>query len=342
MSSSVRVASRLQIAKESVRGTTLAAVRRMQSVGTVTRQLTQERFENEVNGSLALSVRAPLNTAAGSMLRYGPVHFTFEEILVGLLGGMKGGVTPVGAGADKTWTFLPGDAADPAPDTYTWEWVESDLVNNYEFEAGYGIVQSFEVSATPDGVPQLTINLINRAGVESTMTGAIALPVLKHSPNALWDIRADASWAGLGGTVIASQPYAFRYKFNSGIRGARYLDARAALDFSKYEYGSRWAELEIDTVIDAAAGSLARIEMANRDTPAMRFYELRLVGPTLGAGTYLAKLQGAYYHAEDSLAERGRDRDGNLMTTIKLRSAKDVTSGNDVQAIVVNALTTFP
>lgn len=314
----------------------------MQGIATVRRQIVQERFENEINGSLARVVRAPLATAAGTQLRYGPGNFSFEEILWGLLGGMKGGVVGAGAGADKTWTFLPGDGADPAPETYTYEWVESDLTNNYEVEAGYGIVTGFEVMAEPDGAPKMAVDLVTRAPVESTMTGAIALPSLNYAANARWDVRVDASWAGLGGTAIVSQPYAFRYKFNSGIRGERYLDGRSTLDFSKYEFGARWAELEIDTVIDAASGSLARNEIANRDAGVPRFVELRLTGAALGGGTYSAKFQGAYYHAEDSLEERGRDRNGNLMATIKLLSAKDPTSGNDLQAVIVNALTAFP
>lgn len=340
MSSAVRVASQFQIGKESTRGTLVAASRRMMSIGTVRRNITQHKFENQINGSLSRTTRAPLITAAGTILRY-EAEFTFEEILFGLLGGMKGGVTGTGAGADKTWTFTPGDSADPAPDTYTVEWVESDLSNQYEMEAGYGLVTGFEVKAEADGVPTLAIDVVARDETESTRT-SLSLPTVNYAANALWSVYFDSTWAGLGGTQKTGQVYAFRYKFNSGLRLARYLDGRSTKDASKYEFGPRWAELELDTVIDAASGSVARDEIANRDAGTMRFVQLKLAGASLGASNYECKLDGAYYHDESSLEERGRDRDGNLMATIRLLSAKDATSGNDVQAIVKNALTAFP
>ena len=340
MASAVKAATLLQIGKETVRGTLVAATRRMTGGATVRRTMAQEMFEDEMYGVLARTARAPVITANGFELEY-TAPLSFEELLLPLLSGMKGAVTPTGAGADKTWTFTPGVAADPVPDTFTVEWVESDFTNDQEWEAGYAFTTGWGVKVGVTGLAELSVSMAARKAVSSTKTASVALPALNYAPALTWKVYVDDAWAGLGTTPVTGQVYGADWKFDTGIKPQTYLDGRAAVDFSQYEFGSRSAELSLEAVVSPTAG-IVIAEQAKKDTPALRFVRLELSGAALGGGTYKIQIDGAYYHAEDSLSERGADRDGNMITGMHLLSAYDPTGAQDVRVLVVNALTAYP
>jgi hypothetical protein len=95
-------------------------------------------------------------------------------------------------------------------------------------------------------------------------------------------------------------------------------------------------------VSDAAGANLVQTEEALKTAGTARAVRCQLLGATLGSSNYTVNLDGYYYHADDSMQERGNDRDGNLVTRVHLKAAHDATSTNEAQVIVVNALTSFP
>lgn len=341
MPASVKAATQIQIGKEVTRGTSVAATRRLTGNATVRRMMEHETYEDQLFGVLARSARLPTITRNAFEFEY-RAPLAFQEILLPLLAGLKGGVTGAGVGADKTWTFTKPNTADPAPDTYTIEWVERDFTNDYEIESAFCFCTEFAISARDGGVPQLSATFVGRKAVESTKTAAIALPTLTFMANGRWQLYMDTTFAALGTTAIAGQIYGFDWKFSGFLFPQYYLDNRADLDFSTYHFKPGMVDLTIDAVINADAAGIIRAQQANRDTPALVFPELRLNGPALGGSAYTIKLQMAAVHAPDSMAERGADRDGNLVTRMHLLSQYDPTSGNDVQVIVVNDITAFP
>ena len=157
-----------------------------------------------------------------------------------------------------------------------------------------------------------------------------------------WALYCDPTWANLGMTQILAQVYGFSWKLTNFIFPQYYLDGRANLDFSQYQFRKRTVDLMLDVVSDAAAANFVQTEEANKSAGTLRFVQAKMLGAALGGSNYKIQLDGAYYHAEDSMQERGNDRDGNLVTRVHLQSAYDPTSSNDIQAIVVNALAAFP
>ena len=349
MPPAIRPATAIQIGAETTRGTAVAATRRIVTpAATYRRQETFEHFEEDLDGLLSGSSRDPLNTRNGTELELGGMPLDFEQILIPLLSGIKGGVisTDPGTGEARLWTFLPSVTADPVPDTFTVEFEESDFTTGQEMEAPYAFTTELEITGGDEGTPELRWVMTARKTIDSTKTASIALPDLTEAANARWAVYIDDSWATLGTTRIAGQIYGFTWSLSDFLRPGYYLDNRTDLDFSQYEYGRRRVELTLDVVHDTAATGLVPLEEADKAAGNTRFVRVEVTGPAFAspdnALNHFVRLDGAYKHMDDSMAERGGDRDGNLTTQLVLQSRYDSTSGNDFEAVVQNAVDTFP
>src|SRR3990167_1553503 len=123
MASAVKVLSKVQIGKETVKGTLVAANRRLVGNFRARRIQEMETFQDLDVGLYAWTAQAPLLTKQASELEFN-CPLDFQQILLALESGMKGAVTPTGGGADKTWTFTPATATGAVIETYTFEVVE--------------------------------------------------------------------------------------------------------------------------------------------------------------------------------------------------------------------------
>lgn len=339
MAQAIAALQKLQIGKEIVRGTTVAATRRLIGDARASWETPIEDFAKNDYGVTARTAKAPLITRHGFGLEI-KQQLNYEQIVGYLLSGMKGGVTGTGA-TEKVWTFTRPNTADPAPETQTVEALVTDGTNNYEIESGYCFTTDLGITAPLDGVPEMTAKMVGQKPVESTLTAAIAIPVLNYSPSALFSVYFDATFAGLGGTQISGQVLGFSWNY-SWLAPFYALDGRAGLDFARYDWSQRAvADLSIDVLLDAAGANLFRTERTNKLASTIRFVQCKLLGPTLGGANYTIKLNGAYYHAADSLAKTGDVRDGYHVGKIHLMSAYDPTSTNDIEVIVTNALAAY-
>ena len=337
----VKAAELVQIGKEGTRGSLVTATRRL--IGDCRFSIEQEHrdFADRQYGNLARTSRAPVITQNRTAFSIRS-DLDAEQILVALLSGVKGGVTGSGGGADKTWTFTPGIGADPAPDTYTIEFTEENFSDVKEYEAGYGFCTDFEVSWGIDGVPELTINMVARKAAESTKTASIAVPSLNPTAALQTSVYVDDSWANLGNTQISNQIYGARAAYTTGITMQFYLDGRADLDFTQYVFDKRSLDLTMDVEVDPSASGFVILEKADKDAGTMRFVRVEIIGAALGGSNYTVRIDGAYYHAPDSMVERGSDRDGHNQVSVHLMSAHDSSQDQDVAFVVINALTSFP
>jgi len=345
MAGAVKVLSKMQIGKETTKGTLVAATRRLVGDGRFSRVQELHPFDDLDVGLYARTAQIPILTRQGAMFEFRtPVDFT--QLLWPLLSGMKGGVTGVGAGADKTWTFTPATATGAVFDSYTLEFVESDGTNDAEMESGYLFCTEIEISGTTDGVGELRAQFAGRKATDSTLTGALTVPALTYAANLRWQGFVDSTFALMAGatpTAFATgQLYGFRWTWRDFIFPQYYLDGRVDLDFGAHESRRRTTELELDLVSDAAAAGFVQTQEAIKSAGTRQFIMMRLLGPTLGAANYKIDLQGSYVHLSDSMEQRGEDRDGNLVTRAHLGSIYDPTSTNDVQVIVVTDAATFP
>ena len=201
MGSAIKSATKIQVGKETTRGTAVAAARRIVTPqATYRRQETFEQFEEDMDGLLTRSSRAPLNIRNGTELEIGGFPLDFEQILLPLLSGVKGGVTPTSPGTDaaRLWTFKPSASADPAPDTFTVEFEESDFSSNAEMEAAYAFATELEITGGDEGAPEVRFIMTARRTSDATKTAGLSLPSLNPAANARWSVYVDDAWDGSG------------------------------------------------------------------------------------------------------------------------------------------------
>lgn len=341
MTSGIKILETVQVGKEVTKGTAVVATRRI--IGDARYRRIQDVYEflDQNSGVFARVPRVGVVTRHASQIEIRcPLDFT--QILLPLQSGMVGGVTGVGAGADKTYTFTPSTSTPPALEAYTVEYVERSPDDNAEMEFSYGITEEIEITGTTDNMSELRFRMFGRASADSTMTAAIAVPSLVYAAPQRWGVFDDSAFAGVGVTQILAQVYGFRWTYRNAVHPGFYLDNRSTLDFSTEEYGRPECELELDVVHDPDSASFVQAHEAFKTAQTPRFLELRHTGATLGGGTYSLKLQGAFYHMADSMEERGNDRDGNITVRMHFGSAYDSVSAQQVKVIVVTDAATFP
>lgn len=348
MSSAIKALTRVQVGKETTRGTAVAATRRLVLTEATYRRIEeQEQFEGEMNGLLVRTTRPPLAVRNGTELEIA-FPLDFEQILFPLLAGVKGGVTPTqpGTGDAELWTFTPGVSADPAPDAYTLEFDERSGADAAGMEAPYGIVSEIVIAASFEGVPTVNVSLFAQKTTDGSSTGSIALPTLNKAAGPLWAAYFDDAWADLGDTQVTGQIYGFSATIRTGLSAGFYMDGRSTLDFTRYEVGPRMVDLTLDVTHDPASAALIQSEEAHKSAGTTRFVRLQVDGPAFdspdNALAHFVRLDGAYSHAPDSMQDRGGERDGNLTTQIHLQSVHDATQGQDFEIAVQNALAAFP
>ena len=355
MATTIRAATRLQIGKETTRGTAVAATRALATKSATYR--IREEFEEhagQMSGNLARASVAPILKRTWTEFEF-TNDLEFTQILLFLLSGMKGGVTPTtpGSGEARLWTFTPSPTVDPAPDTYTLEYAERDMEsspNELSNEAPYAFTKEIEISASEDATPQLSASMVARVSSLTASTGALTLPTPEVVTTPLAGLWIDATWAGLGTTAITGQIFGVTWRWSDFLREAWYFDNRSTKDFSQYEFPGRdegrVADLTIDAVMGAASGDLVPTEDALKTAGTKRFVRVQFSGsafdaPDNGLSRFI-RLDGCFIHAPDSMEERGQDKDGNKIIRLHLLSFYDSTQAQDVEISCQNNLATFP
>lgn len=155
-----------QIGKETTPGTTVAATRRMY-FNVENSRLARERGARPHKFATASRDNTRAFTL-GSTEVSGEIEvpLSASEILELLLMGINGGVTAVGAGTPKTWTFTPGTSLDAA----TLEW--HDGSRSWEAGGCYVNKLTFEGSVEEANTLKAEIFALNMA--TASMTGSLS------------------------------------------------------------------------------------------------------------------------------------------------------------------------
>ena len=341
----------VQIGKESTRGTPVAASRRLLLDDAEYRVMEEEEeFVEQMHGTLSRTVTPPVIVRNGVEFEITNT-LDFEQILLHLLSGLKGGVTPTtpGSGEARLWTFSPVNA-DPVPDAYTVEFADRDLAstpNQIGLEAPYCFTTSLTITGSTEGIPELSASMVGRKVTSSTPTAALALPTLTRGGNLRWKIYIDDTWAGLGTTQITGEIYGFTWTLSELLFPQYYQDGRTDDDFSTYEYKPNLVDLALDVAVEPNAGIMIDAnEPTDKRAGTKRFIRVEITGdafvtPDNGLNRFV-RLDGSYAHAPDSLQVRGGERDGAAIVRLHLQNLYDATQGDDISVAVQNNLTAFP
>lgn len=327
-----------QWGKEATRGTAVPATSKI-AVGTID----FDPLDAVHRPALAKGVllRNPGNETVitrGTGLAVPETELIYDQIQ-NFLSSLKGGVTPVGAGADKTWTFAPSLTADPAPDSWTIERRLSDGTNFIDNEWAYCLWSELKFLYQIDRPLMLSATGFGRRVQSSTLTAALSLPTVEIPPTALAQVWIDSTWAALGTTQVTGQVLKAEITIKTGLKPKLTFDGRADLDFTTYVFDAkeRGIDATMTMMVKASSGQYAT-EKTAAEAQTLRAMRFKVLGTVVGASNREFSLDMLLKHEKGSLFMVGQE-DGQDIFDSVLVEATDAT--NWLSAKVVNAVAAY-
>lgn len=333
MATAIHPFNKLQLGIESAKGTLVAATRVIQCDGAHREQA--ERYRS----ARPQGVRATAG-GAGSTLMHATdllveTEATAEEILWPLLTGVKGAVTPTGAGNAKTWVFTPEvTTAIPTLDSATAEYAMADgVTNHYYRESGYAMTRSFKLGWAFNQIATLGWSMFARRAQTGTPTGSLVVyssrePLVSN----LLALYLDTSWAGLGGTQVVTIVRSAEFECITGIEADHTLDARSDLDLTIHKASSIGAKLAVVLEFNATAATL----FANYRANDVVYIRLKNTGSAIaGGGNKTIQIDGAYRFVEDPTFAADGDQ---MLMSASLEAVYDATGTKILEFTAINAL----
>ena len=254
---------------------------------------------------------------------------TFEQAMLWFGCAFKGAVTPtdVGDGAYE-WLYDPSLTAVNDPETMSL--IAGDDVEQYAI--AYCILQDIEIAIALKDVAKIRANLIGRPMATSTFE-TIALPTVEDIVAAKVSIDINDTWAALGDTAYTAMLIAASMRFPTGLKPVKYADGTSY--FSAFAENKRSMELDLTYLHTTDAVT----EWGYLAAGTKRFIRLEILGSVIGGTNYnLLRIDvcGTY-----ETWSKPADKDGETITTIKLKSQYDVTSGKEYNVMVRNDKGTY-
>lgn len=248
---------------------------------------------------------------------------------------IKGGVTPTGGGAAKTWTFQAASLTADDFDYFTVEYGD-DVATDFMI-GGSGTADGGEIGFGDDlGVFTGSLDMIYaRAQLGTGPTGGL---VIDDTPQWVYgahtEVYLDTTYSAIGTTRIVDAVHGATVRITNNLDQKRFANgSNTAFQLSGYGRGAR--EIEVELVLAKTTATVAEFVTLD-DTPVPeRFIELRTVSPeTVGGSNYSQSVRIAGHLISRSDGELG----GNSTVTLTYRGRYDSDLGYAVRAQVVCGL----
>lgn len=324
----------LNFGKETVRGTPVAPTRMLFNGGTGALKFNNaQNFHEGENAGVRTRIRRVTRQGEDVALKVQTVSGVAFDDLVLPFSQLKGGVTGVGGGADKTWTFTPSMTALNNPEAYSVD-VGDDIQN---WRCQYAMWSRFKISAALGEVTQLEGDLFAQRASKT----AKASPAINNAikiPGELWTIKFAATAAGLpGASIVTNFLIDWELEVTTGLVWRHYMDGNP--------YGAQHVETDISAKLKMTVESTAQAVSEFYDkhvADTMDFVRLKATGPTLGGTAYSAQvdLPVLYEEPEPIAAESGGS--GVNLYKVAANLAYDPTSAASIAPVLVNSLAALP
>lgn len=324
-----------QIGVQTVFGTAVAATRIVPWRGII--EYDPNRADQDVDTGSIDPILGPISGAPNiAWSPSGPVYY--NDLPYRLTGALKGGVTPTGGGAAKTWTY---QVASLTADAYQYFTVESgdDTSATDGIRAYGGIIDTFE-ETIPDDLGPMTFSdswIFGGADLATDRTAALTLdsspvPVLGDETN----ITLDTAAGSMGITLVNNALHAATVRVVNNTDKKRL--ANGSNSRRKYAGFARGAR-QIEVVLTFAKESVPISERATLDdaTPPARYIRLDTTSASMitGSTPYKYTREGAFRLISATDGEIG----GNATLVLTYRAFYDSTLTYAYKAVVVNGLT---
>lgn len=263
-------------------------------------------------------------------------ELTYEEFLTFAAMCLKGGVTPAGAGTDKTWVFLPPVAADPVPNYYSLELALNDWTTQWGRQVPNVLVPKMQIQIPLNAPATFTADLFGGkvavASATASLTAVTGREIVKGN---LTKIYCDSAGAGLGGTQVSGIVLSTIIDLVGGLRPDFTTDGRVNQDYGKYLY----SDAECDLTVVMQYNATANTEVVNWRAGTRRFFRVISTGSIINT-TIVKTIQvdGCFEFVERPVLS---SQNGNDIVTFKAKSKYDATWGKIFEVTDICALATL-
>jgi hypothetical protein len=290
-------------------------------------------------------ILAPFRTVQDvACTKTGPL--AFNPLAIRLQAGLKGGVSPTGAGSAKTWTYQVASLTADVFDVFTDEWGDdtSDVAttpNSDGILAFGGLINVLEETMPEDLSPWT----ISDQWIYAGATFGNRTPALTVDQSPTWVFGADTKFymdttAGtIGGTALTNTVHGATIRVSNNLDPKRYANGNSTrFNLTGYGRGPRQIELVL-TVAKTAAMIAERATLDDATVPD-RFFAVTttsLVAAQAGI-QYSYDRRGAFrlFSVDDG------EQASNSTMTLTYRAYYDATLTYAYRASCVNTLTAMP
>ena len=329
----VEIFSRINVGKETVKGTAVARTRRFYGVAAGNFDIgdVYNFHETENRGQrVRLSARTP------TLLREVPTlkiqdsdGIAYDDLVLPFSVGCKGGLTGVGAGADKVWTITPSMTATNSLESMSVD--VGDDVQNWVLD--YGQLSRWMLSTTFGEKTHFEGDLF----AQQATKGAASAPAENTGPiipSDLWTVKFASTVAGLGGaSVSANFLRTWSFEYLNGLKPRWYQDGNTF--FGQHVETDIVGTLQME-VESLALGVSEFVDKQRAGT--LDCVRLKAQGPVLGGTFYSLQIDIPLYW--DAVKPLASVDDGVNLYTVTGRLAYDVT--NTFSMVLTNSLAAIP
>jgi hypothetical protein len=329
----VEVYNRINLAKETVKGTAVARTRRWYGIAygnfDIGDQFAFHEAENR-GSRVRISAHAPTLLREMPTLKLVDIAGVgYDDLVLPFSMGLQGGRTGVGGAADKTWTFTQPSTgngsyesltADIGDDTQNW-------ICDYLMPTKWGITTNF------GELTHFNADCFAQQAVKgAASTPAEVNPIL--IPADLWTVKFAGTFAGLAGASVQTNFLrTWSFEYDTGIKNRFYMDGNTFMGQHVETDLTGTLKMEVESTALAVSEFVDKWRAGTID-----YVRLKATGPTLGGTNYSLQLDMPVYWDEPKPLASGDD--GVNIYTTSARQAFDGTNG--LVATLVCSLAAIP
>lgn len=316
----VEIFSRINLGKETVKGTAVTRTRRFYGVAAGNFDIgDQFAFHEQENRGARVRISAHTPTLMREMPKFKLADIAgmgYDDFIIPFSMGLQGGRTGSGAGADKTWTFTQPSTGAGAYESFSAD--VGDDVQNWILD--YVMPTRWKISTTFGELTHFEADCFAQQAVKGTAsTPAEINPIL--IPADLWTVKFAGTFAGLGGASVQSNFLrTWSLDYDTGILPRWYMDGNTFMGQHVETDIVSTFSMEVESTALAVSEFVDKYRAGTID-----YMRLKATGPSLGASNYSLQFDMPVYWDEPKpLASVD---DGVNLYTVNGRQAYDGTNG---------------
>ncbi len=252
---------------------------------------------------------------------------------------LKGGVTPTGGGAAKTWTF---QAASLTADDFAYltdYWGDDQTTDEIIF--GSEVINQLQLSFGDDlGAFQVNADLLGaRARIGEGPTGGITIDA---QPNWVYgadtEFYLDSTYSTIGTTKLTDAVHGMTFTVNNNLDQKRFANG-SNTRFQLAGYGRGAREITLELVLAKTTATIAEAATLDDSPVPDRYIEVRTTSPEIITGS--TPFSQSVRLPARLMSRPDGEIGGNSTITLTYKAFYDSNLGYAVRAVVVNEQATL-